>query len=290
MAVRIRSVEERLGDPAWRRPHRWPLLLVVATLGCFSFLWFAWHAQSRGTDRRLAYEVWAVVWALVGFASYRLGAGLDVSTTTAAGLSFLVWLVRVLSVVHVRVEHERLLRSLAAAEVRRETAMVLEASATLAPGRQVRFAQPAGDPFAVPDPPAGGTGPGAGAPGPRDPGLPGLPGVAGPVLAGPGPAAGGPGHRVRSGRGRTWGKPGQGAPEPSQGRRLESPAEKPAESPWMSGGAPAARRTGASPTEAAPVAGPRPGWEPDGVAFEVPGLVPDPPPEDPAPRGRVLDL
>lgn len=282
---RVRSVDERVADPQWCHGQRFALVLTVATLGSFTFVWFTVHALRQfHTSTRDRDEMWAAVWGVVAVVSWWLGGGLAFATTEESLVSLLVWAVRLGSLLHVHADHRSRLRARAAAEVEREHSLigsglgaaglrpggtpVLGMPGTIAAGpvppRPVsagppgdgRFGAPSADPFAVGRPPA--------AP-PRAP-------VAAP----------------RAGRGRTWGALSKGAPELQAGRRLESPAPPPVPAaPWAppdAAGAPA-------PAAEAPTW--IPGLEPlspaDAPRLGRPGQGGSGAPAAP-PSGRKLDL
>jgi len=221
-AGHVRTAAERLADPRWRPGERVAFWLTVATLGCFTFLWFGLHALRQfHTARRERDEAWAVVWGTVAFVSWWNGAGLELGTTRDAAVSLLVWALRLGSLLHVHLDHTARMAAAAAAEVAREQAMIDDALAERRP--QVagpvgswggRFDAPEADPFA--------TG--------RTVGAPEAPRPAAPRPAAPRPATARTGS-AHTPRGRTWGRPEKGAPPLGQGRRLETPAPHPAVDP-----------------------------------------------------------
>ncbi|QIK84094.1 hypothetical protein [Sanguibacter sp. HDW7] len=255
---RVRSVEDRLEDRSWHRGERVGFWLTVLTAGCFTFAWFGVHALRQfHTDRRERDESWAALWGGVALVSWWFGAGLMFETTQQAGISVLVWALRLGSLFHVYLDHGARMTRLAEQEVAREREMissVLEGQAAFgglpasggrsaAGGGRVaprggRFEVPAQDPF-----------------------------VLGRVEPPPPPPV----------RGRSWGRLGAGAPAADLGRRLESPAP-PAQPEVL-------------PADGLPDA---PLWVP-GLEPLEPGQAPRPGRDgrgDPAapPSGRVLDL
>lgn len=261
---RVRSVEERLVDPSWHPGERIGYWLTLATLGCFTWVWFGAHALRQfHTASRERDESWAAMWGLVALVSWWFGAGLAFGTAREAGISVIVWAVRLGSLFHVQASHAARRRARAVAEVAREQSMVVDALGHpgLAPGVPGasrsdggvagtvpapggRFGAPDADPFTA----------GTSAAGERD----------------AGPARGTPSVV----RGRSWGRQSKGEPDARRGRQLESPVPD----PWAAG----------VPTD-----------DGSGTTMWVPGLEPEDAPRrgtdgrgDPAapPSGRRLDL
>lgn len=213
---RVRSAEDRLADSAWHRGERIGYWIMLVTLGCVTFAWFGIHAlrqfHTAGRDRD---ETWAAVWGGVALVSWWLGAGLVFGTTQEAGISVLVWALRIGSLFHVHADHVARMRARALDEVARERTMITDALGH--PGLRPAGQHPAGPrPTSRAQAPA--TVQGGGRFGAPD---------TDPFAAGPHDVG-----AVRDApRGRSWGRLGTGAPAPGRGRRLESPAPD----PWAAG-------------------------------------------------------
>lgn len=266
---RVRSVAERLEDRSWHRGERVGLWLTVLTAGCFTFAWFGIHALRQfHTDRRARDESWAAVWGGVALVSWWFGGGLLFATTPEAGISVLIWAVRLGSLFHVYLDHTSRMTRLAEQEVARERDMIASVLGERAGfGGQAAFGGL---------PAAGGRGASAVGRGASRGGRFEVPAddpfVVGRVDPVPGPAA--PAPPVR---GRSFGRLSKGAPAADQGRRLESPAPP--------------AQPAAPPADGLPDV---PLWVPELEPLE-PGQAPRTGRDgrgDPAapPSGRVLDL
>lgn len=160
---------QRLGDPAWRRRHGWPVLIAVCTLGVGTAAWFALMSLRPGISER--YKVWAWFWGAFTVVTYNvLGGAFFVPIADdpeQMGLVVIVWLLRLLSVVQAVVMNRALLGEQAVAEVRREAALLGAPTGGLRPGAAgTGSADTVGDPRPVmglpplaPTPPPGPLGP-----------------------------------------------------------------------------------------------------------------------------------